>query len=317
MALRPNYAQAGFGEALAQLLQGDFAAGWRNFEWRWRSKDHDTPSRVYSQPLWTGQKLRSGHLLIWGEQGVGDEIMFAGLLPDVLRTGNRCILECDARLQPLFARSFPAIDVISRPAPGHSPFSAHLPSGSMPGLFRTTSAAFASTTCPYLFADPAQRNRFRARYGDGKRLIGLAWSTNNRKTGRNRSIDLSSFAGLFSHSDIRWVSLQYGDHGELEAQATAAGVPLLIDREVDQLSNIDLFAAQVAAMNLVITIDNSTAHLAGALGVPAWVLLPFASDWRWLTGREDSPWYPTMRLFRQSQPRDWQSVIWRVQSALS
>jgi ADP-heptose:LPS heptosyltransferase len=124
------------------------------------------------------------------------------------------------------------------------------------------------------------------------------------------------FASLFARSDIRWVSLQYGDHNELENQAAAAGAPLLVDRSVDQFSDVDLFAAQIAAMDMVVTVDNSTAHLAGALGVPALVLLPFVSDWRWLQAREDSPWYPTLRLFRQPKVGDWQSVMQRVKSAL-
>src|SRR5580658_1551789 len=331
LTLQPNYIQAGFRESLAQLLKGEFTPGWHNYERRWQSypKDHGTPMRGYPQPLWTGEKLASGRLLIWGEQGVGDEIMFAGLLPDVLRTGNRCILHCDARLQSLFARSFPGIDVVSNPdskdVPEHDrghdselDIGAHLPSGSLPRLFRATSAAFAATTSSYLLADPVARERFRANYGDArhKSLIGLAWHTNNRKTGRSRCIDLSLLAPLFALPDIRWVSLQYGDHEALQKQAAAARAPILIDRSVDQLSNIDAFAAQVAAMDMVITIDNSTAHLAGALGVPTWVLLPFAADWRWLQAREDSLWYPTLRLFRQLKRGDWQSEVQRVQSAL-
>ena len=120
---------------------------------------------------------------------------------------------------------------------------------------------------PYLLADPVERQRFRARYADGRRLAGLAWHTDNRKTGRRRSIGLSSFAPLFSRSEIRWVSLQYGDHSTLERQGAAAGAPILVDRSVDQFSDINVFAAQIAAMDVVVTIDNSTAHLAGALGV--------------------------------------------------
>jgi tetratricopeptide (TPR) repeat protein len=344
LTLQPNYVQAGFRESLAQLLKGDFTLGWHNYERRWQSypKDHGTPMRAYPLPLWTGEKLASGRLLIWGEQGVGDEIMFAGLIPDVTRTGNGCALDCDARLKPLFARSFPGIDVVSghvsgddpRNDPAHNPqldIAAHLPSGSLPRLFRATGAAFAATTSPYLIADPVARERFRARYADAgadgnkkRRLVGLAWHTTNRKTGRSRSIDLSLFAPLFNplfapasaRHDIRWVSLQYGDHDALESQAAAASAPILIDRTVDQLSNIDIFAAQIAAMDMVVTIDNSTAHLAGALGVPVWVLLPFAPDWRWLLACDDSPWYPTMRLFRQPKRGDWQSVMQRVQRAL-
>jgi hypothetical protein len=275
--------------------------------------------RVYRQPLWTGETLAAGRLLIWGEQGIGDEIMFAGLMPDVIRTGNRCLLDCDARLKPLFARSFPGIDMVSGRAPGHDSepdVAAHLPSGSLPGLFRASLAAFGATTSPYLVADPLARERFRAHRTDGRRLVGLAWSTKNRTKGRDRSIDLSLFASLFARSDIRWVSLQYGDHDELESQAAAASAPILVDRSVDQFSDIDLFAAQIAAMDMVVTIDNSTAHLAGALGVPAFVLLPIVSDWRWLQACEDCPWYPTLRLFRQPRRGDWQSVLQAVQSAI-
>jgi tetratricopeptide (TPR) repeat protein len=321
LALQPDHAQAGFAEAVAQLHQGDFDSGWRNFEKRWQSKDHVTPMRAYPQPLWSGGKLASGRLLIWGEQGVGDQIMFAGLVPDVIHTGTRCVLDCSARLKPLFARSFPEIEVVSNHELEHNhefDIAAHLPSGSLPSLFRANNAAFGATKSPYLFADPVERERFRTCYADAgeNRLIGLAWYTNNRKTGRRRSIDLSLFAPLFTRPDIRWISLQYGDHDALEKQAAAASAPLVIDRSVDQLANIDLFAAQIAALDMVITIDNSTAHLAGALGVSTWVLLPFAPDWRWLQARQDSPWYPTVRLFRQPKRDDWQSVVRAVQRAL-
>jgi Tfp pilus assembly protein PilF len=319
VALKPELAEAHYNLGLAQLLKGDFTSGWRNFERRWQSKDFVTPMRVYPQRLWKGENLAPGRLLIWGEQGIGDEIMYAGLLPDVIRTGNRCVLDCDARLKPLFTRSFPGIDVVSSNNPEKNPelnISAHLPSGSLPSLFRTSHAAFGATTSSYLIADPVARERFRDSYRDGRQLVGLAWYTKNRSKGRYRSVDLSLFASLFARSDIRWVSLQYGDHNELENQAAAAGAPLLVDRSVDQFSDVDLFAAQIAAMDMVVTVDNSTAHLAGALGVPALVLLPFVSDWRWLQAREDSPWYPTLRLFRQPKVGDWQSVMQRVKSAL-
>jgi ADP-heptose:LPS heptosyltransferase len=122
------------------------------------------------------------------------------------------------------------------------------------------------------------------------------------------------FAPLFAQPGIQWHSLQYGDHDALEGET--AGTPVVVDRTVDQRTNIDRVAAQIRAMDLVITIDNSTAHLAGALGVPTWVLLPFAPDWRWMLDRDNSPWYPTMRLFRQATPGDWQGVVRNLQSAL-
>ena len=319
LEIQPDYPQARFGHALAQLRSGNFAEGWRNYESRWQSPDHDTPWRAYRQPMWAGEKLESGRLLLWGEQGIGDEIQFAGLFPEALRTGNRITLDCDARLKPLFARSFPEIEVISGcgvDEAGAHGVAAQLPIGSLPGLFRRSEAAFSATVSPYLKADAEERAIFRSRYADGRLLVGVAWQTKNQRTGRRRSIDLKEFAPLFALPGVRWISLQYGDFDALEQQAGAAQAPLLIDREVDQIANIDRFAAQVSALDLILTIDNSTAHMAGALGLPVCLLLPFAADWRWQAGRVESPWYPTLRLFRQPRPGDWQSVLSAVIAVL-
>ena len=319
LAVNPQLAEARAAEAMALLLQGDFASGWKAFESRWQTSNYETPMRTYPQPLWRGEPLPSGRLLIWGEQGIGDEILFAGLILEVLAAGHRCVLNCDPRLQPLFARSFPAVEVISGydPARDHAlNVAAHLPSGSLPGLFRTGLEAFAKTKSPYLAADPIQCNCFRESYKGARPRIGLAWHTRNRQSGRARSIDLPLFGPLFASIGAQWISLQYGNHAALEAEASRAAAPLLIDRAVDQLVNIDTFAAQAAAMDLVITIDNSTAHIAAALGVPTWLLLPFAPDWRWLLNRDTSPWYPSMRIFRQPRSGDWQSVIADVQREL-
>jgi len=329
--LKPGYAQARFGQALAQLQSGDFERGWRNYESRWQSLDHDTPNRNYPQPLWDGEPLAQGQLLLWGEQGVGDEIMFAGLVRDAIRTGNRITLDCDPRLKPLFARSFPAVEVVSSAAPpGAAPdrtpaqssllgigVAAHLPTGSLPGLFRANRLPSPASLAPYLVADVEMGDQFRARYADGRRLVGLAWKTSNQKTGRRRSIDLAALAPLFARPELRWISLQYGKFEALEAEAAAAGVDLLIDPSVDQFKDIDCFAAQVAAMDQVVTIDNSTAHLAGALGLPTWLLLPYAANWRWLLNRPDNLWYGSMRLFRQPNPGDWQPAIEQVREALA
>lgn len=317
--LKSGLAEARIAESTALLLQGDFAAGWQNFDFRWQTQDYDTPMRTYPQPHWRGEPLASGRLLVWGEQGVGDEIMFAGLVPDVARAGVPCVLDCDTRLKPLFTRSFPDAEVVSgydSDRDTELEIAAHLPAGSLPGFFRASRESFAATASPYLVADAVKRERFRGRYGNGQLRAGLAWHTANRKSGRSRSIDLSLFAPLFSLPDIRWISLQYGDHDSLESQAVAAIAPLLIDREVDQFADLDGFAAQVAAMDIVITIDNSTAHLAAALGVPTWLLVPFAPDWRWLLNGDRSPWYPTVRLFRQPSPGDWRSVMQQVEDAL-
>jgi len=318
LALRPELAEARVSEATALLMKGDFAAGWPGFEARWQTRDYDTPLRSYPHPLWQGDAL-AGRLLIWGEQGVGDEIMFAGLVPELTAVDVNCVLDCDPRLKPLFARSFAGVEVVA----GYDPvrdagmsIAAHIPAGSLPRLLRTNHEAFAKTSSPYLIADSGQREQFRSRYHDGRLLVGVAWHTTNKKSGRSRSIELASLAPHFALPGIRWLSLQYGDHDALESEAAAADAPLTIDREVNQLADIDDFAAQVAAMDLVVTIDNSTAHLAAALGIPTWLLLPFAPDWRWGLSGEASPWYPPMRLFRQSSIGDWEDVLRRAERAL-
>lgn len=310
--LDAELAEAQAAESTALLLKGEFGAGWEGFDARWRTRDNDTRPRNFSQQRWEGERIAAGRVLIWGEQGVGDEIMFAGLLRDVLARDNQCVLECDARLKPLFARSFTELEVVSGYDPKLQPemgIAAQLPSGSLPGLFRRNLADFARTTSPYLIADAAKVKRFRKRYDDGRPLAGIAWQSNNKKSGHRRSIELDQLAPLLAQPGVRWVSLQYGDPAVLNAQAHAAAAPLVIDAEVDQLADLDDFAAQVAAMDLVVTIDNSTAHMASALGVQTWTMLPFAPDWRWLLEREDSPWYPTMRLFRQREIGHWKPVI--------
>jgi hypothetical protein len=191
-----------------------------------------------------------------------------------------------------------------------------LPVGSLPCIFRRQISDFRTTTHPYLFADPVKCAQFRARYSSRRGLVGIAWQTKNEKNGRRRSVNLSSLAPLFQRTDLQWVSLQYGDHDLLQRDVTDANAPIFVDRTVDQLADIDTFAAQVSAMDLVITIDNSTAHFAGALGVPVWVMLPYARDWRWLVGRDDSPWYPTMKLFRQLKPGDWGGVVEKIMNQI-
>lgn len=318
-ASEPDHPRAGFAEALVLLLQGNFRAGWAAYECRWKSIDHATPMRLYLQPAWQGQSI-DGALLLWPEQGVGDEIMFSALLPDVVRTGMRCILECDPRLQPLFARSFPQVEVISDREAAHDPargIAAQLPIGSLPSFYRNHRTEFSSAISPYLLADPGRREHYRSRYADARKAVGLAWYSDNVKTGKDRSIDLPILKPLFAASELRWVSLQYGEHEWLNEQITAAGVPVFLDPEVDQLQSLDEFAAQVAAMDLVVTIDNTTAHLAGALGVPVWLLLPFAPDWRWPHATDGrSPWYPSMRIFQQPTRGHWGSVVTQVFEAL-
>ena len=196
--LRPHYEKAGFAEALVQLLQEDFATGWHNFERRWQSTDHDTPRRIYQEPAWAGEKLSSGSLLIWGEQGIGDEIMFAGLIPDVIRTGNHCILDCDARLKALFTRSFPEVNVspVAVRAVIRNWRSFHnCRLAACQDCSETAISAFAATTSPYLIANPTARDRLRARLcrWQATGRAGLVYKKQqNRPRSIYRSVDVRS-----------------------------------------------------------------------------------------------------------------------------
>ncbi len=321
----PLSAEAHFNRALAWLRAGDFSRGWPEYEWRWKRKV--TP-RGFLEPTWDGSPLDGRSLLLCAEQGIGDEIQFASCIPDILdRTcGNRVFLECDPRLVPLFARSFQEITVIPRPV-AQDPKSGtiepqidlQIALGSLPRLVRPIGSSFPARTS-YLLADPRQRDSWRQRFADlGSSLnVGITWRGGQEvELRKRRSTSLSEWLNLFAITGVRFVSLQYGDcHDEVTEIRSIHRVTLVDWPDVDRRNDIDGLAAQIAALDLVISVDNSTAHLAGALGIPVWTMLPFVSDWRWLLNRDTSPWYPRMKLFRQSCPGEWHDVFERVAMAL-
>nr|WP_237182534.1 tetratricopeptide repeat protein [Roseomonas marmotae] len=284
------------------LMLGRFAEGWDLADARWRAED---PRYDFGLPPWDGRPLPEGRVLVWREQGIGDEIMFASMIPELLAAGHRLTLLCEPRLRPAFARSFPGV-AFHLSGDSGTELRAQIAIGDLPRLLRRREADFARAPQPYLNADPERRARLRRRYSDGRPLVGLAWHTRNTKSG-HRSISLAEFAPLLAMEELRFVSLQYGEPGQLSAEA--AGLPLLIDPEVDALSSAEDALAQVAAMDLVVSIDNSTVHFAGALGVPCHVLLPFNAEWRWMRGREDTPWYRSLRLLRQRRGEPWAAVM--------
>ena len=318
LAVQPEYPQAAFALALALLRVGNLAEGWKQAEIRWQSEDHETRWRDFATPIWKGEKLKKGRVLLWGEQGIGDEVQFASLIPDALKSGNSIVLDCDPRLRPLFERSFPAVKVVSGltpEKPGRLAIGAHLPTGSLPLLYRNTEMEFAAQQSPYLVADAERVKLLRKRYGKGLK-VGLSWKSRNQKSGEKRSLSLSALKDFFAMEGVRWVSLQYGVFDELESEIRSSGAKLKLDREIDSLADIDGFAAQVAAMDVVVSIDNSTVHLAGALGRPTLAMLPFVADWRWMQDRADTPWYSSVRLIRQPEAGAWQPVLAEVVEAL-
>jgi tetratricopeptide (TPR) repeat protein len=313
-AIAPDNVDAHHFESFALLLLGRFEAGWEAYEWRLRTPDMRAKAARYPQARWDGRRDLAGRLLVWNEQGVGDELMFLSLLPELAREVGLTV-ECDARLAALFRRSLPGIDVVARPAEVSgrrdwpSEIVAQVPAGSLMRHLRPDLASFAGRGGAYLEPDPGRRDALKRRYGSDRLRVGIAWHTSAANAGLRRRMALSALLPLLRLPGAVFVNLQYGDHAAEIAALTAAGGELLDDPTVDPWADLDGFAAQIAALDLVITIDNSTAHMAGALGVPCWVMLPHPPEWRWLLQRSDCVWWPSLRLFRQSAPGAWGPVI--------
>ncbi|HYD65500.1 tetratricopeptide repeat protein [Azospirillum sp.] len=323
--LRPDYADAHWNLSLVLLLAGQDREGGEEYEWRWRTPAFLFPRRRFPQPEWDGTVHPDVRLLVWGEQGVGDEVMFAGLVPDLLAAGLRCVLECDARLVPLFRRSFPGVAAVARrdpPAPEllGPAITHHVAAGSVAQRLRAGGRPLRPRH-PYLAADEVRRAELRRRYeqaAGGRRVVGISWRSGNARLGGVRTIPLTAWAPILRTPGILFVNLQYGDcAADLAAARAAAGVEILHDPAVDPLRDLDGFAAQVAAMDLVVSIANTTIHTAGALGVPAWTAQPAAPDWRWGLGGEHGSWYPGVRVFRQDETGGWPPVIARIAAEIA
>jgi tetratricopeptide (TPR) repeat protein len=316
LRLKPDYAEVHFSRAMAWLLEGDFERGWAEYEWRWQWKPFKAPS--LGRPLWDGSPLAGRTILLHPEQGLGDTMQFVRYAALVKQAGARVLFSCPPALQRLLSRT-PQIDQILGLGPDFPPFDVHAPLLTLPRIFRTTLANLPANI-PYIFADPELIEHWRQRLSQhGGFKIGIAWQGNRQnKTDRRRSIPLMQFARLAAVDGIRLFSLQKGEG--IEQMREAAGRFPIIDLggEIDEASGPFMDTAAVMKnMDLVISSDTATAHLAGALGVPVWLPLAFAPDWRWLLGREDSPWYPTMHLFRQRQAGNWYEVFERMADALA
>jgi tetratricopeptide (TPR) repeat protein len=308
----PQHPQARLALAHAQLAQGNFAQGWSNYEAR---QHGSTPVvRRYQLPAWRGESLSGKSVLVWGEQGLGDEIMFASCLPDLLASPARCTLDCSPRLRSLFARSFPQLRVADNVTDG---IDCTMPIGSLPLLFRESADAFPEHQ-GYLRPDRGRVAAWReqlAALGDGLK-IGLAWRGGLLRTGqRQRSLELGELAQLFSIPNVRWVRLQHGDTAaELGHVREAYGASIASWDEA--LADLDETAALIGALDLVITVCSTVVHLSGAIGRPTWVLTPSAPAWRYQLAGTRMPWYPSVALYRQTVPGDWCDPVQRVEADL-
>jgi tetratricopeptide (TPR) repeat protein len=315
ITLRPEYAEAHGNLALALLMRGDFQPGWEEYEWRRKCNDSQLSPQNFTQPEWDGSPLEGRTLLLYTEQGFGDAIQFIRYLPLVAERGGKIIIACQEQLQRLFKMTARGWQIVSQGEPLPR-FDLHCPLLSLPRVFRTTLPDIPKTV-PYLQADAEIAKRWQHRLADHSLVmkVGIAWAGSpTNKNDRNRSMKLSSLAPLGQMPGVRFISLQKGK-ASVEAKTPPAGMQL-IDWTED-LKDFANTAALIANLDLVIAVDTAVVHLAGAMGKPVWTLLPFVPDWRWLLERDDSPWYPSMQLFRQSSSGDWDSVVARVVPALS
>ena len=294
----PQSAAAQWHLGLFSLMLGDFEAGWRGFEWRlhwWRDVRRVYPGKA----IWDGSPLDGRGILLYPEQGLGDVIQFARFVPLIASLGGRVVLETFPELESLLRTLDGGATIRSRRVRPDE-FDVYCPLMSVPAILKL--GASDLSTLPYLAADPVRVAEWRDRLaGNAGRTIGIVWAGNTIRT-----CPLSDLAPLLNLPGITFVSLQTGP-----AAAELAG-SRWADQVIDvggRLTDFAETAAVVSALDQVITIDTATAHLAGAIGAKVWTMLPFAADWRWMLHRADSPWYPTMRLYRQNPSREWASVV--------
>jgi len=335
LALEPKNNETRTDYGMFRLSCGDFATGWDLYEGRWRSRSFKEPDWGGARSRWRGEPLDGRHLLLWAEQGIGDQVFYGTMLNDALRRASaggaghgRVTIAVIDRLVPLFERSLagmsmPGISVtVTQRKGAAAEADLQCPFASLGGILRRSAADFATHDGNYLLADPARRDELRRRYqalAPGNRLIGVAWRSINPFLAKSKNLSLGDLVPVFAIPGITWVNLQ---HGDVAAEIAASGVPLHCDSEIDAFNDLDGHAAQLAALDGVVAISCSTVHLAAALGVRVDLLLPRGPGrlWYWsrpeLPGAERSRWYKSVRLWHQQQPGEWQQPVAAVAEAL-
>ncbi len=314
IALKPDFSGAYTNKAQALLALGRFDEGWGIYRFRFEQKVYGSSRRAFSLPIWDGELRENLKLLIWTDQGVGDEVLYSSMISDLVVRGVQIVLECSERLVPLLRRSFPSAAVVARrfpldPAINELKPNAHISLAELGRFVRPSMMSFPVRQ-GHLCAEANAVRKIRERYEQhalGQPIVGVSWKSENPRTGKFKSVATAEWHKITKTKGVYFVSLQYGD---VKADLEELGA-VIQDPDISPLADLDAFAAQVAAMDLVVTVSNTTAHIAGALGVPVWTLLPKAQGllWYWFIGGDYSPWYSSMRLFRQRKPNDWRDVM--------
>jgi len=319
LTIRPDFGDAVINRCYIYLALGNYEQGWREYERRFAATD--TAERNFPYPVWCGEDLAGKTILVWGEQGVGDQIMFASLLPELCARAGRCIYECSAKLVPLLARSFADAYVIAKTNPPHRAtqhgIDYQVAAGSLPRHFRRDLQDFPQHNS-YLVADPQRVACWRerlARIGNDLK-VGFCWRSNNQKGARALEYtSILQWGPIFAVPGVHFVNLQYDEcRGELDQARRAFGVTLHHFPEVDMFDDLDETAALMKALDLVISAPTAVSAQAAALGLPCWQMSS-NRDWS-VHGTEHYPWFPTMKCFRRSWEQPWSVIIEQIASEL-
>jgi Tfp pilus assembly protein PilF len=318
VALDPNFAGAHFGIAEASLLRGDFARGWAEYEWRFKLGNAPPLMPPTDRPQWDGSPLPDRRLLLIADQGYGDVIQFARYIPWARQRCAEIAIACSTEIEPIVAQ-LPGVGSTFSHWERKPEFAAFCALSGLPRLAGTRLHSIPAATAPYLKADPARVATWSARLADlvpaGHRRIGIAWAGRpTHHNDRNRSIPLATFAPLAALPKTTLLSLQKGAP-QSQIGTYWGGAPLVnLGPELRDFADT---MAIIESLDLVVSVDTSVVHLAGAMARPVWVLLPYAPDWRWLLGRSDTPWYPSVRLFRQGPDRSFAPVMQAIAAELA
>jgi tetratricopeptide (TPR) repeat protein len=319
--LDPEYVDAYWNKALCMLHLGDFKSGWPLYEWRWkRDKSISGEPITTTKPMWSGESDKT--IFLWSEQGVGDEIMFASLVPELQQTSMHVILHCDKRLVPLFKRSF--MGNISfcndRDTVDENSYDFHIPMGSLPLILRPTLSSFKKGSQAYLKCQQSKADALKSTLlGKQKEiLVGISWLSKSKIPGAiQRNVDLAEIAQHLNKPNIKLVNLQYGDvSGEIKSLKDNQNIDVIQVEEIDNKNDIDGLAALIMACDHIVTIDNATVHLASALGAKTKLLLPINHEWRWGLEPKTSYWYDSLELYRQKQLNDWETNLKSISSEI-
>lgn len=319
IALKANYAEAYLGKSICLLLRGQFSEGWELYEWRWKTE------KTASQPLITDRPAFNlndqKRVLVWAEQGVGDEVMFGSMISEFRHLCAQLIVQIDERLIPLFSRSI-SNDVVFLPKKSLVPqdlYDQHISIGSISRYLRNSEGSFNTSRSGYLIADSKRTNEIRAflTNGNHKKVCGISWRTNNEHIGVSRSIKLKDFLKSVFMKDYSFVNLQYGATDiEIEQARAESGIGVINYDKVDNFNDLDGLACLIQSCDVVVSIDNATVHLAGALGKDVRILLSRTPEWRWQLNRDDSPWYSSATLYRQCKDGDWANAFAKIRADL-